>query len=725
MQIAYYVLLAAVLAACAIESSMRNFFFVPATEYDLPFLEYEDIMPDLNEHNRRSGWMTNVPGYILGLSRGYGESVIGVGFMERSGDAMASLVSEIPTAEWFFHDGFSRGSQRISLGRFAQNISVDWSVDPEDMESVYLRISRIPRNFSVFLSMEEVEFTDAKTLHFQDSEGLGWKLELSLPSYTGLVQCDSHSGAETSWVSPWGVAGSIKDRVMSKESGYYVPNSPPQNSPAQDIDFLFFKDIEELVVRISPALTETVSPVLFPQTGSFTSEWEQRAVSNLLGSLGRFQGDVVISDPENIVTLLSTKLAMTAIGPSRSKFPRPFLWDDGFHILAVDDANRGIAVEIVTSWLRAQSVSKEHGWIPRELALSSRDQAAIPAEFLAQDPLVANPPSILFVIRKWMTDSVLGERAKMAILGHLARWYRHLALTLKSSNGNGLCFRWKPRNSDHCLSSGLDDYPRGFLDNEDECHLDLHVWMMLLVDTIHRLATDVKFETKTDWADLQRELDNALKNVFSDQNSTILADYIGIQFMKANGEDNRRVYDPATQEMKNVILRPTHSPHIGYVTLFPLMTGRLCPQRDKLLVQSLLDVVLSENLLLSEFGVLSLAKSDPLFRKGENYWRGNIWANMNLLIIGSLFGYGMAYGGSDPELSLALQKKAIEIRDSFLRATKRVWEESKGPREYIDPLTGAGGGAYPFSGWTAAALALLDGERAAIFWNKAVGISPC
>eukprot|EP00913_Durusdinium_trenchii_P032779 g30685.t1 len=40
--------------------------------------------------------------------------------------------------------------------------------------------------------------------------------------------------------------------------------------------------------------------------------------------------------------------------------------------------------------------------------------------------------------------------------------------------------------------------------------------------------------------------------------------------------------------------------------------------------------------LWSRYGVLSLSSKDPLFRSGEDYWRGKIWANLNYLTISAL-----------------------------------------------------------------------------------------
>lgn len=41
--------------------------------------------------------------------------------------------------------------------------------------------------------------------------------------------------------------------------------------------------------------------------------------------------------------------------------------------------------------------------------------------------------------------------------------------------------------------------------------------------------------------------------------------------------------------------------------------------------------------LWSEFGIRSLSKQDEHYGKGENYWRGPIWIQMNYLALSALY----------------------------------------------------------------------------------------
>jgi len=49
--------------------------------------------------------------------------------------------------------------------------------------------------------------------------------------------------------------------------------------------------------------------------------------------------------------------------PSRKGFPRPFLWDEGFHNMIACRMNPDICLQSLEDWVNTMS---EDGWIPRE-----------------------------------------------------------------------------------------------------------------------------------------------------------------------------------------------------------------------------------------------------------------------------------------------------------------------------------------------------------------------
>ncbi len=84
------------------------------------------------------------------------------------------------------------------------------------------------------------------------------------------------------------------------------------------------------------------------------------------------------------------------------------------------------------------------------------------------------------------------------------------------------------------------------------------------------------------------------------------------------------------------------TPHVGYVTLLPLLLELLDPVADGAEVGALLDRLADPAQLWSRAGLRSLSAADPAAGGGENYWRGAVWINMNYLALRALY---RTYGG--------------------------------------------------------------------------------
>ena len=664
-------------------------------------LSYTDIIPDLLQQTGAEEWMSNVPGYALGLSRGVDrDTVVGIGFMDVFGGQVSVTAKDFETIEWTDHDGVSFGSELLHV--LGADVTVDWIRDEEGEVSV--RLNGMTDDVVSFVFVEgSVSGATAESLTFVSGRE-EWTLTTSTESYTEPVHVLGDS--EKYWVHPGSIIGRIKDSDASIKNRRYIPKiSPITLMGSQSVSFLFFEGVKELVFKLTRS--GSGEAVVFPidqfeqrrtvWRASHNTEWSRRAMANLLGNIGRLSGRLTISDPKHLVHVKPQILQLTHSGPSRTTFPRGFLWDEGFHLLAIDSVNRPLAVEIVTCWLRLQAISEEQGWIPREIALSLRDKAWIPSEFLPQDPQVANPTTIVFVIRKWVRDHFLSDSAMALVASHLQRWFDHLSSSLRSET-NG-CFRWKPRTSDHCLGSGLDDYPRSTTVNADECHLDLHVWIRLLADTVAELcvlAPSSSACNSRDWKATVSDLDSTMRSVFT-TDASLFTDYLG------SGNHS------------------THSTHIGYVNLFPFMLGVLSPDLDADAIAAVVGTLLIDSELLSDSGILSLSPRDPLFGTGEKYWRGNIWAPINLLTAAALMSYSTVV--TDPVLSGQMLDLSNTIRQRWSEGTKSAWNDSNGPREYLTPI-GAGGGVYPFAGWTAASMYLFEQNEWWSFWRSAVAPTP-
>ena len=180
--------------------------------------------------------------------------------------------------------------------------------------------------------------------------------------------------------------------------------------------------------------------------------------------------------------------------PSRSFFPRGFLWDEGFHQLLAHKWDLALTYDVVLHWLgqmHSHEACPDMGWIPREIALGEQAVRRIPREFLPQAVDVANPPTFLLTLEKVLSlteesaqcepsrgggssSSSSGAHDKPALLkradflrtiqGRLDMWVRWI---LNSQRGPVPgSFRWRGRGDPGqklmatTFASGLDDYPR-------------------------------------------------------------------------------------------------------------------------------------------------------------------------------------------------------------------------------------------------------------------------
>ena len=356
------------------------------------------------------------------------------------------------------------------------------------------------------------------------------------------------------------------------------------------------------------------------------------------------------------------------------------------------------------------------------------------------------------------------------------------------------------------LSSGLDDYPRGlFVNPTQECHLDAHVWFMLLVDTMHQICKVIvnvplayaavtvggdKEEEESKLTDLQYSahakfcetydykailaiLRKTLQKNFYDADRKLFSDVSGDQPHTKKGRiissppwDGSGQCRPPKVECpvgqccspsgwcgdspdycqcegcvsyktplrdrpafaKNV--KPAFSPHIGYVNLYPFLFGlengrEFAPDAEdntnKLPTATLERL---EKELAGAHGVLSLSEKDPLFGKGENYWRGKIWANLNYMVILRLTELNAAEAefkdknaGAEASSTKVLEKLA-QLRGKFFETVEREFQKAGGNfYENFDPTTGEGRGAVPFTGWTAAAYVMLKADASLESWQ--------
>lgn len=387
--------------------------------------------------------------------------------------------------------------------------------------------------------------------------------------------------------------------------------------------------------------------------------------SNLLGGVGYFHGNQLIDrsyapeydeEDEGFWTEAAAARARgaqklegpyelyTSI-PSRPFFPRGFLWDEGFHLLPISDWDMDLTLDIVKSWYNTMD---EDGWIPREQILGNEARSKVPEEFQVQYPHYANPPTLFLIIEGFMErlkkangsaptqketlsqgenlytahlDNVeLGEDFLRKIYPLLMRQYQWFRSSQKGdiktydreAFSSREAYRWRGRTETHCLTSGLDDYPRPSPPHPGELHVDLMAWVGLMAKSLMNIAESL---------DMAEDAANLKKNLVAIENN--LND---LHWSEKDGCFCDATIDEF-EEHKLVC-------HKGYISLFPFLLGLMKVDDPKL--GKILDLLGDEEELFSPHGIRSLSLKDEFYGTAENYWRSPVWMPMNYMAVNQL-----------------------------------------------------------------------------------------
>ena len=271
-------------------------------------------------------------------------------------------------------------------------------------------------------------------------------------------------------------------------------------------------------------------------------QMSKEALSNILGGIGYYFGNIKESD--NGDDTQSEKGLFTA-SPCRSYFARGFLWDEGFHQLIISKWDIELSLDMVNTWL--DTMDKE-GWIPREQIRGNEAENQVPSEFINQDRLIANPPTLLFPIKifinnyKYFKDS---NDKNYGLKELLIKFYKKLKLWLnwfentqrspmfkKKGDKYKYIYQWNKRDGSHNFPSGFDDLPRGMTPNDEENHLDLNIWLLELEKTLHLLSTFFDKENINFYEKNILERKKNIKDKLFSKELNMYSDYLGPQFKR-------------------------------------------------------------------------------------------------------------------------------------------------------------------------------------------------
>lgn len=444
-------------------------------------------------------------------------------------------------------------------------------------------------------------------------------------------------------------------------------------------------------------------------------EFAHSALSNMIGGIGYFYGHSLVQSELTKRPVRYWDAGLYTAVPSRSFFPRGFLWDEGFHNLLISKWSKEMSADIVAHWLDLINVE---GWIPREQILGNEARAKVPAEFVVQHNKNANPPTLLLTLHSMVRDLSSSSVPPQWFANYLHRIWARLEVwynwfdTTQAGKVPGT-YRWRGRNGSaihelnpKTLTSGLDDFPRASHPTDDERHVDLRCWLALASSLMADIAHIIG---KTDEANKYRETASFLNNNALLDNTHWSQEHKAyLDFgLHTEGVVLQRPRPPPGQkaqlQKERVVTKEPRLQFVnqfGYVSLFPFLLQILDPSSPNL--GQILKDIDDPSKLWTPYGLRSLSKDASLYMKRNTehdapYWRGPIWINANFLAVRALHYYGHEEGPFRSEAKKMYSKLRTAIVDNVMKQYEKtgyIWEQ------YNDK-TGQGQGCKPFTGWSA------------------------
>ena len=476
----------------------------------------------------------------------------------------------------------------------------------------------------------------------------------------------------------------------------------------EDIDF------DDALLRKSNKFTESFERIFRLKSKGFSPEeisFAEAILSNMIGGVGYFYGSNKVASESSTEPLKYGPHSLLSAVPSRSFFPRGFLWDEGFHNLLISRFNPSLSSNIIKSWL---SLMNNEGWIPREVILGSEAEERVPKEYIVQKNTNANPPTLFLTLESMMDQGSLFQDDLGQLFPRLQAWFSWFNTTQVGKKEG--TYRWKGRNPNAkqlnplTLTSGLDDYPRASHPTEDEYHVDLRCWMVLASRVMSRISFLLNHESHKDYKETADYLSNneLLDKLHWSEENGMYCDF-GLHSKRVELVKRINQETGETSVDRKFLDEPTFScvNEFGYVSLFPLLLQVLKPDNPRLGI--LLEKMRDPKILWTDYGLRSLSKQAFYYDKHNTeqdapYWRSPIWLNMNFLALKTLYYYGKETSGPFSAKSLQIYQ---ELRGNIIKNMVKQYKQSGFIWENYSDKTGEGRGCHPFTGWSALVVLIM------------------
>ncbi|XP_055389385.1 uncharacterized protein LOC129618575 [Condylostylus longicornis] len=508
------------------------------------------------------------------------------------------------------------------------------------------------------------------------------------------------------------------DISYNSVTGFYGNEPIPHPPIGEDYTQLLKKKIDEFDNKFEK--TFNLENKKFSQD---EINFAKAALSNMLGGIGYFYGSSRVKSVHTKEPVPYWKAPLYTAVPSRSFFPRGFLWDEGFHGLLISEWDLDIELDILCHWFDLINVE---GWIPREQILGVEALAKVPEEFVTQRNTNANPPTFFMVLKKILTKHRVELSTKKRI-STLERLYPRLQawFTWYNTTQKGEIigtYRWHGRDENSIkelnpktLTSGLDDYPRASHPTDKERHVDLRCWITLAAGVMAELSSIIGRDDIKYWETYSYLSDNTLLNemhlspyteTYSDFG--LHTDAVSLKRPQPTPEQLQHYQQP--EMIREVTKQPEYryvDSTFGYVSLFPFILEILDPNSAYL--HKILKDMRDPTKLWTDFGIRSLSKTSPLYMKWNTehdppYWRGQIWININYLALKALYHYGSQPGPYSEES----KKIYVELRQNIINNIFKEYKRTGYIWEQYNDKTGEGSGCHPFTGWSALVVMIMS-----------------
>ncbi|XP_061397950.1 mannosyl-oligosaccharide glucosidase [Musca vetustissima] len=449
------------------------------------------------------------------------------------------------------------------------------------------------------------------------------------------------------------------------------------------------------------------------------------ALSNMLGGIGYFYGSSKVQSVYTTNPVPYWKSALYTAVPSRSFFPRGFLWDEGFHGLLISSWDIDIELDIISHWFDLLNIE---GWIPREQILGVEALAKVPDEFVIQRNTNANPPTFLLTLKKILKHhkQELSLKSRLdtleRIYPRLQAWFAWYNTTQRGDIPG--TYQWRGRDATterelnpKTLSSGLDDFPRSSHPSSRERHVDIRCWMAFAASVMAELSTilgkdDHKYYETAGYLKDNDVLNEQHLSPYTETYADwgLHSDSVVLKRPQLTQKNLQRNQHQQMEMVRVTLKQPDYKfvdSTFGYVNIFPFLLEIL--DHDSPYLGKLLKDIRDPQKLWTPYGLRSLSKSSPLYQKRNTehdppYWRGPIWININYLAVKALRYYGMLEG---PYAALARDIYA-ELRENLIHNIFKEFQRTGYLWEQYDDTTGQGKGCYPFTGWSSLVVLIMS-----------------